>query len=305
MKNVIVTGANGLIGIYLTKHLSENGVEIYAIIRNEEENIEAIRDLPGVHIVYCDLSEIDSLTEKLEVKEIEVFYHLAWEGSSGDKRADYIIQLKNANAACKAAEVAFAFKCKKFIGAGSVTELTYRDYLLLDNSKPEMTANYAIAKMTANFMCKCICNLKSIGFNWSYIANLYGVGDETQNIINVIMQSYMRGEVPLLTAGEQLADFVYVSDVAGALAAIGERGVSGTTYYIGGNNIKPLKEFVVQMRDEINSELETGLGKKEFFGRDIDFSKVNRDKLCNDTGYIPKISFNQGIRLMHQWLEGK
>ena len=53
MKKVIVTGANGFIGTNLLKELSKHNLNIFAIIKDEQENIDNIKDIKGVKIVYC------------------------------------------------------------------------------------------------------------------------------------------------------------------------------------------------------------------------------------------------------------
>ena len=39
MRRAIVTGANGFIGTALCRELTKKGIEVIAIVRNEEENI--------------------------------------------------------------------------------------------------------------------------------------------------------------------------------------------------------------------------------------------------------------------------
>ena len=75
MNKVIVTGANGFVGSNVCKQLSENGVKIYAIIKDENENIENIKNLENLEIVYCELSEIETLCDKIADRDIDVFYH--------------------------------------------------------------------------------------------------------------------------------------------------------------------------------------------------------------------------------------
>ena len=39
MKRAIVTGANGFVGAWLTKELTDRGAEVYAIIKDKNEDI--------------------------------------------------------------------------------------------------------------------------------------------------------------------------------------------------------------------------------------------------------------------------
>lgn len=295
MKKAIVTGANGFVGRYLLRELAKQGYKIWSIIRNTDEDISCIEEL-NTNIVFCDLKDIDTLDSLITERNFDCFYHLAWAGSSGDGRKNYVLQLNNARACADAANVAAKIGCKRLVGAGSVTELMYGDYLRQDGSKPEMVTCYAIGKMAAEYMSKCVCVENGIDFLWAYISNFYGVEDPTQNFINFLIKSYSSNTVPNLTSGEQKADFMYVTDVARALIAIGERGKSNSTYYVGYGSPRPLKEFVKEVRDIVNPNLDTGLGRKSFQGMDIDFTKLNMKKLNVDTGFYPTIAFKEGIK---------
>ncbi len=297
MRRAIITGANGFVGRHLVKELSKQGYEIWSVIRNPDEDISCIKKL-NPNIVYCDLKNIDKLDEIILERGFDCFYHLAWAGSSGEGRKNYSLQLNNANACVEAANVASKLGCKRFVGAGSVTELMYGEYLRQDGSKPEMITCYAIGKMAAEYMVKCVCVENEIDFLWAYISNFYGKEDPTQNFINFLISSYSSGKVPVLTSGEQKADFMYVSDVARALVSMGEKGKADSTYYIGFGAPRPLKEFVKEVRDIVNPNIETGMGRKEFRGMDIDFDLIDLEKLKRDTGFMPKIEFKKGIETM-------
>lgn len=295
MKRVIVTGANGFIGRYLCNELVKNDYHVYAVVRSEEEDISSIVDL-DITIVYCDLNQISELENIISDRGFDCFYHMAWAGSSGDARKNYELQLDNARGCANAAKVASILKCRKFLGAGSVTELMYGEYLKTDYSQPEMVTCYAVGKIAAEYMSKCICNENDVDYLWTYISNFYGVGDTTGNFINFLIKNYKNNNTPTLTNGEQRADFMYVSDVARALVAVGEKGKANCSYYVGYGNPKPLKEFVLCIRDLVNPSISSGLGKKSFQGIDIDFDSLNINKLYEHTNFKPLITFEEGIK---------
>ena len=51
----------------------------------------------------------------------------------------------------------------------------------------------------------------------------------------------------------------------------------------------------------VNPGLETGLGEKKFQSMDIDFETLDIEKLYRDTGFRPKISFEEGVKLVVDW----
>ena len=105
MKKVIVTGANGFVGTALCKELANQGISIIAIIRDETENVTNIENLPGLTIVYCDLSEFKTLPDKIKDRGFDALFHLAWVGSAGPLRGNVDVQMNNIRYACETATV--------------------------------------------------------------------------------------------------------------------------------------------------------------------------------------------------------
>ena len=54
-RKVIITGAAGFIGYALTKKYSEMQVKVYAVVREESQNLQDLHGLHGVEIVKCNL----------------------------------------------------------------------------------------------------------------------------------------------------------------------------------------------------------------------------------------------------------
>ena len=55
MEKILITGANGFIGTELIRQLSERGKEIYAVIKDVNEDVSALQVCANVKIIYCDL----------------------------------------------------------------------------------------------------------------------------------------------------------------------------------------------------------------------------------------------------------
>ena len=88
MKKAIVTGSNGFIGSNVCKRLCADGIKVFAIVKDENENIDNIKNLSNIEIVYCELDEIETLADIISDRDIDVFYHFAWVGSAGSLRCD-------------------------------------------------------------------------------------------------------------------------------------------------------------------------------------------------------------------------
>lgn len=302
MSIAVVTGANGFIGTALVKELSNRSFQVYAVVRNKQSNVLKIKDIPNVHIVYCDMENIDELPMYI-CEQADVFYHLAWAGSTGAERGDYILQLQNVKLTLDAVGVAKKLGCKRFIGAGTLAEYDVQAYSPLNGSTPNRVSCYGVAKMSAHYMSKAECCQQEIEHVWAFLSNTYGEGNFTSNFINFAVKTMLSGNKANFTSGEQYYDFVHVKDTAQGIACIGEKGKNNCSYYIGSGHPAKLKEFIIQIRDVIDPSIKLYLGAIPFNGVSHSLDVFQCKKLMEDTDYQPLISFKDGILNTVEWIK--
>ena len=303
MKKAIVTGSNGFLGCALCKQLSQQGVEIIAIVRDKEEDISEIQFLSGLRIIYCDLSEFIILPDLIPDRDVDVFFHLAWIGSAGLLRSNDDIQIKNIRYTCDTVKACYALRCKRFVFSASLME--YEIHALMDSDKtPGINTLYCSAKLAADYFARTLAGSMNIAFLCAMITNIYGPGEISPRLINNSLRKMLAGEHCSFSAGDQIYDFIYITDAAKAFVAIGEKGLSNRVYYIGSLSPHPLKEFLCQMRDQVDPHIEIGLGEIPFNGVQLNYREFDIEALKRDTGFEPSVDFINGIRHTIAWLRG-
>ncbi len=303
MKKAIVTGANGFVGSNVCKKLCENGVEVTAVIKDENENIDNIKSLSKLSVVFCDLDSIESLTEKISGADYDVFYHFAWVGSAGPLRCDEEIQLKNALWTAKALRTACKLGCKKFVNAGSIMEKETYTAVYTQDSTPGLPYIYGAGKLAARAICKPIANSLDIDLCWAVITNAYGAGEFSPRFVNSTIRKIIAGEPLQFTAATQNYDFIYIDDVASAFYAIGEHGKPNREYTIGSGNARPLKEFIIEMQQALAPEAVPVFGDIPFTGVNMPLSAFDTTAIKDDCGFTPSISFAEGTKLTMDWIK--
>lgn len=302
MQKVIITGANGFIGSAVTNFISSKNIYVYAVVRNEESDIKRINKNKNVEVVYCDLEEIYRIYDRVE--DVDAFYHFAWEGVSNANRNSYETQIKNIEYTCKCVELCKKIKCKEFIFASSLWEYECYEVMRgLDNVK--LSSIYSSAKISANFMARALSNEYGIRYNNGIITNVYGIGEVSNRLINSTIRKLLNGEETKFTSASQIYDFIYIDDAAKAFYYIGKLGVNNKSYYIGSLNPKPLREYLVLLKDCIDINIELGIGKIEQSGIHLDYSIFDINSIKRDTGFEPTITFEEGIRRTIKWIEAK
>lgn len=91
-------------------------------------------------------------------------------------------------------------------------------------------------------------------------------------------------------------DFIYITDAVKAFCAIGDKGVVNRTYYIGSQQPSPLKEFIFEMRDQIDPKIEVGLGEIPYNDVSLTYNEFDIYAVEKDTDVVSKDTFAEGIR---------
>lgn len=104
------------------------------------------------------------------------------------------------------------------------------------------------------------------------------------------------------TAGYQTYDFIYITDAINAIIAVAEKGKPFNRYYIGSGEPKPLREFLLEMRDLVDPAAEIGLGDLPFKGVNVSYDQFDLKKVERDTGYVNQIPFAQGIKMTADYI---
>ena len=302
MKKVIVTGANGFIGTALCKKLSDEGINVIAIVRDKEENITKIKDIPRIKIIYCDLSDFRNLSKYIEDRDIDALYHLAWVGSAGALRGDSDVQIRNIQYTCDTIKACLEINCKRFIFASSIMEYEIQATMETD-AMPSINTLYSSAKVAADYMARTLSGSYGIDYIRAVISNIYGPGETSPRLVNTSLRKMLNNEHCAFSAGNQLYDFVYITDAAQMFIEIGKRGIANRTYYIGSQKPRPLKEFLCEMRDQVDPKTEIGLGEIPFNGVSLSYKEFDINAVKKDTGYIPEVTFAQGIKNTLEWIK--
>ncbi len=306
MKKAIVTGVTGFVGSWVAKELIKHDIEVIGVIREECKSPLPVDD-KRIKIVRCNLDNIAKLSDLVTDRDIDVAYHFAWQGVSNEDARKSDIQLNNVKYTLDFINVLPELGCGTFIGAGSLHE-SESFYDMKENKRiTNLGYMYKAAKISAHWMGKALAGSKNIKFFWPVICNTYGVGETSQRLINTTIRKILNGEMPMLTEGKQNYDFVYISDVANAFYLIGEKGIDGTNYMIGSGDVKPLRKYMEKVGEITNqmnhSSVELGFGK---IGADVVYLPeeiFSINDLHQDTGFVPQISFEDGITETVKWIK--
>lgn len=301
MKNAIVVGGAGFVGSAVTKELIERGMDVTVVVRPGFSSVgnTRLQGLP-VTLAECRLQDIASLPGKLDPK-YDICYQFAWDGLFGEQLLDYTVQIGNIQYTMDAICAAKKLGCGRFVGAGSIAQY--------ELSAPDGQTNpfdkhliYKAAKLACEHMGRGVASQQGIAFFWPIITNIYGEGENSPRLINTLIRELLQGRRKALSEGNQMYDFIHVSDAARAFADIGLNGIENRRYVIASGEAKPLREFLTELRDIVNPEAQLGFGEFPFNGVYLPKEAYDMTPLMEDTGFRPLVPFAEGVRRTAGWI---
>ncbi len=168
---------------------------------------------------------------------------------------------------------------------------------------------YGVTKLTLEHYA----HLYSITHGLKYVcvrpSNAYGVGQRPfagQGFISTAMAHAMRGE-SVRVFGEHgvIRDYLYVSDLAAGITSALLFGGLGATYNLGsgkGVSTREVLDAMAPLMREIGYTLRVEhLPWRPF---DVKANILDASKLTADTDWMPVVKFNDGLRMMRDWLKG-
>ena len=304
MKRAVITGATGAVGTALVKELASNGIEVLVLCREGSKRNVQIPNSKLVSKKYCALSELATIQNDTG-KNYDVFYHFAWDGTTGATRNDMYRQNQNVRYALDAVTAAKRFGCHTFIGAGSQAEYGRVEGVLKSNTPVFPEIGYGMGKLCAGQMTREYAHQLGMKHIWTRILSIYGPNDGAQSMVMSTINKLRNGEVPEFTKGEQLWDYLYSGDAANAFRLLGEKGHDGKVYVLGSGHAKPLAAYIEKIHEIVAPNSEIRLGVIPYSEKQVMHLEADISSLYDDLGWTPKISFSEGISMTLNTIRGE
>jgi nucleoside-diphosphate-sugar epimerase len=297
MKKVVITGATGFIGGALAKRLLADGVKVYGVGRNKEK-LDELKEHGDFVPVIADFEQYAELPEMIGERGFDMFWHLAWRGTSTKDYNDYNVQSGNVKAVCAAATAAAALNCS----CSSISS-SYQQYDV--NIAEDIAFNpvmYGVIKKCAADAFRVISYKNNIPCNNIIFPNTFGPGDKANTAIGFFIKELLANRPLDLISGVHEDDWMLIDDLVDGIVHAAKTPKRYVDYYIGHRKITSFKEKLLMMKSVLNSKSKLNFGTypEEYY---VDYNAFDLDALYNDTGFEAKIDFAESIIKTADWLK--
>ncbi|MEZ4456874.1 MAG: NAD(P)-dependent oxidoreductase [Gemmatimonadales bacterium] len=221
MKRVLVTGGTGFIGRHCIDPLRRRGFEVIAGSRRSGA------EAAGATTVALDFTDPAAVRGLLAVRRPTHLLHLAWDLVPGSGlTAD-----TNAHLAAASVDLLAAFVQaggSRFVGAGTCFEYDVGLGICREDTTPIAPATaYGAAKAEAGKAVIDAAVTGGLSTAWARIFYVYGPHEHPARLVPSVARAVLEGRPAPMTHGRQVRDYLYVTDVAEALAALVDSPVQG------------------------------------------------------------------------------
>lgn len=298
---VLITGASGFIGSQVVRQLVETGDEVHAIVRAGSDLRRVGLDRDHVNWHFADLRDASAVGGAIAAIVPELTIHLAWTAEPGvylhtPDNVDHLaagIQLANAVAEAG---------CKRFVGVG--TNLEYRPDehggALHENAPLGPVHLYGACKLALSVALEEISRRSGMSVAWARQFLLYGPAEDPRRLVPAVITALLKGEPAKTTAGEQIRDYLHVTDVASAMIAIGRSSLTGPVNVASGIPIA-VREVVATIGELIGRSDLLAIGALPYRGNDPRHVVGDVTKLALGTHWKPRYELESGLRDTIEW----
>ena len=310
--DAIITGGTSFIGLAVTKELLNRGWRVWSVVRPDSPHKNRLPAHDNLQVIELSLEEIEKLPEELTrggffPEESPVFLHMAWGGVGSAGRSDPTVQQKNIDSSLETIRAAAATGCRRFLFSGSQAEYGLCRELTAEGHPCEPVSEYGKAKLEFCRRAEKLCETYHMEYIHTRIFSVYGPGDHPWSLVSSCLSAFQEGRHMELGECTQRWNFLYIDDMAKALAALMEcrdREIGGI-YNIAGNETKVLRRFVEEMYQSCGEKGSYTYGRRPPNAEGPASLLPDIRKIERVTGWKPAIPFHDGIRMMLEKAENQ
>lgn len=285
MRNVLITGATGLIGQHTIYPLLKQGFTVYALTINDVNP-----PIKGVEWIKCNILN----AREDELKKIICKIHpthilsLAW-CTTGNYLNSTLNELFYYSTML-IIRLALKHGCKRVIVAGSCFEYDFTKTKLYSISECATTVSsseYSYYKLKLGEDVETLCKKYNASFGYARIFYVYGY--PSQKFIVKMIENAIRSKPIELSGAIGKYDYIYSKDVAYALVKFLISGVQGYVNISTGRGVK-LKTIANTIINLVNSS-------SEIIDNSNNLYNVIGDnyRLTNEVKYIPQYTMHAAL----------
>jgi CDP-glucose 4,6-dehydratase len=315
-ESVLVTGAQGFIGSWLSERLLDEGARVVAP-RRDIPALSRFR-LNGLEqrcdVVQADLLDYDSLVRLINEYDVAAVFHLAAQTIVGTAhRSPHSTFESNVRGtynlleACRATgvvgdpveRIVVASSDKAY---GAHEELPYREDLPLQATYP-----YDVSKACTDMIARSYAATYELPVAVTRLANVYGGGDVNfSRIVPDTARALVAGDRPVIRSdGTPERDYLHASDAVEAYLAVADSlpRLRGRAWNVGPGEPISVLDISTRLIGVSGKDLEPDIQGTGTPTGEIDRQHLDSTRIREELDWRPQVDLGEGLSEAWSWYE--
>ncbi len=303
---LLVTGGAGFIGSEFVRQAVNKGYQVAVVDKlTYAGDLERLKEVEDKIIFYkADITNREFIEHIFKVEKPDMVVHWAAESHVDRSILDASPFIEtNVKGTQVLLDVAKESNIKQFINIatdevyGELGEegQFYEDTPLIPNSP------YSVSKASADMLGRAYYKTYGLPVITVRPSNNYGWWQYPEKLIPVVILKALNDEpIPVYGTGQNVREWLFVSDCAEAVFEIMEKGKEGEIYNVGSGEERRNIEVVKAILSILNKPEDLITFVKDRPGHDFRYS-LNTDKIEREIGWKAKVKFEEGIEKTVKW----
>ncbi len=303
---LLITGGAGFIGSEFTKQAVKSGFDVVVVDKlTYAGDLERLKEVDGKFVFYkSDITNREFLEHIFKTEKPDIVVHFAAESHVDRSILDATPFIDtNIKGTQTLLDIAKDTKIELFINIA--TDEVYgelgKNGQFSETSPLNPNSPYSVSKASADMLGRAYHRTFELPVITLRPSNNYGPWQYPEKLIPVVILKALNNEkIPVYGKGENIREWLYVSDCAEAILMTVKKGKSGEIYNIGSGfekrNIDVVKT-ILKILDKPESLISF---IKDRPGHDFRYS-LNTEKIQKKIGWKAKTTFEEGIEKSVKW----
>ncbi|AOM81657.1 NAD-dependent epimerase [Salisediminibacterium beveridgei] len=327
--NILISGAAGFIGMYLSKRLMEEGHQVVGVdnindyydTQLKQDRLALLNEYGAFSFYEVDLADRARFNQIFQDNQIDVVINLAAQAGvrySLENPHAYVdsnlVGFVNVLEACRHYDVNHLI----YASSSSVYGANQKMPFATTDEVNHPVSLYAATKKSNELMAHTYSHLYNIPTTGLRFFTVYGPMGRPDMAYFSFTKKIIAGEtIQVFNNGDMMRDFTYIDDIVDGIVRLLDHPPKGNrdfdranptpneshapykVYNIGNNQPVKLMDFIQTLEKHLGIE-----AKKEFLPMqpgDVEATYADIDELTRDTGFQPRTTIDEGLRKFVSW----
>ena len=300
---ILITGATGFVGAYLTENLVIEDHEVIAVIRTNSNKWRLSKIISNINCLEIDLCDSFNLNTIIKQLNPEIIFHFAAYGGYPFQKETLKIIHTNLIGTVNLVDACLNIDYKAFINIGSSSEYGTKINPMKETDVLEPINAYGVAKASATLYCHMIAKTQNRSIATVRLFSPYGCYEDKSRLIPSVILSCLKGKNPELSSGAAVRDFIFIEDVIELLKTVSSsKNIGGKIYNGGSGKQHSVEEMVNAIIQQVDTKIKPAWGCLE--GRVSDAAQkweADMSLVKRELNWQPKFTLETGVKKTVEW----